>query len=329
MIVNIPYHDNYLITKDGKVYRDIDNEIVELPISKRKYKTVKIDNVIFRLDYLILLSFIGPVDLPISYKDGDVNYCEYDNLKFDIYREEIVDDFLFLNNTSIILKRIPGSNYDYITNNGVVYSMQLHRFKGIMHRKNGYHAHNVMICNKSKKWYTHRLVYLTWIGELDSDMVIDHLNGKIWDNRVSNLELTTSAENNLRAYNMNLKSKTWTDCKLEIVCMMMDAGFMKDDICRVLKLTDSDERRHLSTLINHLKNNEYMSDIAKKYNLQDYDNSDYRYRIISDEMENVIKELVFRGYQSTEISKITGLNRSTILTFIRNRMKESTTTIES
>lgn len=54
MIVNIPYHENYLITKDGKVYRDFDNEIVELPISKRKYKTVKIDNVIFRLDYLIL-----------------------------------------------------------------------------------------------------------------------------------------------------------------------------------------------------------------------------------------------------------------------------------
>lgn len=39
MIVKIPYHENYLITKDVKVYRDIDNKIN-------------------RIIYLILLTFI-------------------------------------------------------------------------------------------------------------------------------------------------------------------------------------------------------------------------------------------------------------------------------
>jgi len=329
-LVQIPTFDDFFISKNGNVFQKKNSELIEIKPIKKKFYYIKINSIEYRLDYLLMKSFIGEIGIKIIYKDGDYSFCELSNLLYDVKKEEFIDDYLFLNGLPIIFKKIPGSESDFITKNGIVYSIYLHRFKPIMHRQNGYYAHNVTIDSVSKKMYTHRLVYLTWIGNLDPERVIDHLNGKVWDNDISNLELVTPKENNIRAYETNLKERVWTDLKLEIVCKLMSANFNKDDICRALDIKDASERKNISYLIDSLKKGKYANRLTKKYDLSKYNNSDYHYEIISDEMKKVIYELVSRDYKSTEISRITGLNRSTVLNYIRKHVNNmSSTTIGS
>ena len=48
---------------------------------------------------------------------------------------------------------------------------------------------------KKKRWYVHRLVYQAFVGDLNPELVVCHLNNKRDDNRPSNLIQLTQKEN--------------------------------------------------------------------------------------------------------------------------------------
>lgn len=53
---------------------------------------------------------------------------------------------------------------------------------------------------KNKHVFVHRVVYQAHIGELDEALTINHKDGNGLNNHVTNLELVTQAENNLKAF---------------------------------------------------------------------------------------------------------------------------------
>lgn len=55
-------------------------------------------------------------------------------------------------------------------------------------------AHIPIMVNK-KRYMAHRLAWLYVYGEIDDSMVIDHINGDMSDNRISNLRVATSSQN--------------------------------------------------------------------------------------------------------------------------------------
>lgn len=71
-----------------------------------------------------------------------------------------------------------------------------------------YKAKIIKSCFKARYWYVnlmhngtkknyrvHRLVYMTYIGPIPSDKVIDHIDGNTSNNNLSNLRCVTQAEN--------------------------------------------------------------------------------------------------------------------------------------
>ena len=53
---------------------------------------------------------------------------------------------------------------------------------------------NVSYCNKT--YPAHRIIWEMFNGPIAEGMVIDHLNGDAWDNRLANLACKTRRENN-------------------------------------------------------------------------------------------------------------------------------------
>jgi len=65
----------------------------------------------------------------------------------------------------------------------------------------GYVQRRIVLDDGSSTYaLVHRLVAEAFIGPIPSGMQVNHLNGNRSDNRVENLEIVTSSENNLHAF---------------------------------------------------------------------------------------------------------------------------------
>lgn len=104
-----------------------------------------------------------------------------------------IEDFIYQN---IIYKPTCIKDY-YISENGQVlslkqkepYLMQSH----ICHF--GHHRIELKTENGAKKYFIHRLVYESWVGPLEEDKVVEHLDSNPANNHYTNLKLSTQQEN--------------------------------------------------------------------------------------------------------------------------------------
>lgn len=85
---------------------------------------------------------------------------------------------------------------------GIVYGP---RGKPIRRRASGY----VQPKTRERTYQAHRLVWEACHGAIPPGMEINHKNGVKTDNRIENLELATSRENNVHARRTGLNRATW------------------------------------------------------------------------------------------------------------------------
>lgn len=100
--------------------------------------------------------------------------------------------------------------YYRITEDGAVYSVRANRFIKPFH-KNGNHGEKsylripLQVKSKKKKFFVHRLVAYTYIGQpLDDEYVVNHKDGNKLNNHYTNLEWVTKSENNYHAIAIGL-----------------------------------------------------------------------------------------------------------------------------
>lgn len=92
-------------------------------------------------------------------------------------------------------KQIKGYENYYVTNNGIVINFQTREIKKQFLDRKGYSVVTLYKDNKPKNIRVHRLVALAFIDNPNNKPEVNHKNGVKTDNRVENLEWTTTREN--------------------------------------------------------------------------------------------------------------------------------------
>lgn len=87
----------------------------------------------------------------------------------------------------------------YVSNLGRVKNTKTNKIVKGTTRTDGYHQTRLQVYNNGKSILTHRLVWLTFVGEIEEGMVINHINGDKSDNRLENLEKVSHQENMIKA----------------------------------------------------------------------------------------------------------------------------------
>lgn len=109
-------------------------------------------------------------------------------------------------NYSLSLKNLPDEIWKqfrdteiYVSNLGRVKNTKTNKIVKGTTRTDGYHQTRLQVYNNGKSILTHRLVWLTFVGEIEEGMVINHINEDKSDNRLENLEKVSHQENMIKA----------------------------------------------------------------------------------------------------------------------------------
>lgn len=109
--------------------------------------------------------------------------------------------------TDKVLKPIPTDppNYYFARSDGKIYSVKTGLFLELKPSVNGKGYSTVSIFGKTK--YVHRLVMEAFYGP--SKLVVNHRDGKVYNNSVDNLEYCTISENVKHASRTGLRKRPW------------------------------------------------------------------------------------------------------------------------
>jgi hypothetical protein len=112
------------------------------------------------------------------------------------------------------MKAIPGYEDYFIDEDGNVYSCKFGKTRKMsLIKTKGYSIVSIYKNGKRKNIKVHRLVYLTFVGEILEDKVIDHIDRDKTNNKLSNLRLVTHQQNGFnrdpKGYYWNKRDKKW------------------------------------------------------------------------------------------------------------------------
>lgn len=308
--------DKYAINNDGEIRlvetgevikHEIINNTPYVTLTSTTGKTGKIS-----VAKLVLYVKVGNVDAPIIFKDGDKRNVHSSNLAYRI-------DDVFKNGENFIINGItfkpafgdPSTGY-YVSRDGIIYSLSRRKLMQKRYRDQFTYMHiNLHINGKLIEYQVHRLVYETWGGVIPEGYVIDHKDGKKFNNDISNLEPVTRAENTHRAYANGLANQAWNDYQVHLVCQCIIKGMVTSQIVRALGLEETKRNRdRVQCLIYDLKKGRIRRDITSKYDLENISEEDKKLNIsktqyaLSDYEVHDICKKIDSGMGDTAIHRI-------------------------
>lgn len=299
------------MTKTGKVYTEDEDthNVIEINIPNELYETFA---------RIILRTFVGFLpNAKIEYKDGDKTNIASDNLTYKIEMISIDADNIMICKDRF--KRIPGYPNHFISKYGVVYGREYHKFLKYKIFPNQYVQ--VGITNYDEEKPTrhfinlHRLVYITWGGEIPEGYHINHINSQPAINFVSNLEPMTRDDNTKYAhqYGYGRKPPThvpglWTESEIRNVCKHLVMGYTPTEIYNIMNLEGTISLSSFFTRCADVKNKRGdWKRIASEYDFSNAYN-EKRERHYSQEIMTKVLDLVRAGMNHKDIANQVGIN---------------------
>ena len=128
--------------------------------------------------------------------------------------------------------------------------------------KGGYVYYDLYKNQKRKRYFAHQLVYLTFIGDYDRKLDINHIDCNKQNNEISNLELTTRSENMKHAVRNGLCKKTIEQSFLHLdkqkrMVLNLETGIFYESIKEASFYHDLNRSTLTQRLDGKLKNNTY------------------------------------------------------------------------
>jgi hypothetical protein len=204
--------NQYKIYENGDVYNE--NKLIQKYFNGNNYSIfiiVNNKNKQFILHTLLYKLFIGEVPKGhyIWFKDDNINNICVSNLKLTSRRENKKPDKFDINEW----KFIPDYEDKYIINKqGIVKSLISNKILEDNYNTTFQQSYkSVKLIDKEgnrNSFLIHTLVYKTFIGNLETDKVIDHIDQNKFNNNLDNLRLITPSENSkncIRTYTSNIR----------------------------------------------------------------------------------------------------------------------------
>jgi hypothetical protein len=113
------------------------------------------------------------------------------------------------------MKNIKGYENYTISINGVVQNIRTGRFLRQCKNTKAYSMVTLSQNGVSKTLTIHKLVYITYISDVNKGFEINHIDGNKNNNNLSNLELVTKKENMVKAV-LNGQIKSGEECNLSV-----------------------------------------------------------------------------------------------------------------
>lgn len=152
--------------------------------------------------------------------------------KINLYKKRGTSDLTDLKDE--IWKVIPEYNKYEISNMGRIKYSIMNKNKRITlgSESGGYMKFTLRQNNKHRITNIHRLVALVFLPNLNNKIIVNHINGNRFDNRLENLEWSTHSENSQHAINTNLHV-----CRKKIDQYNINGEFIKtwDSMCQAYK----------------------------------------------------------------------------------------------
>lgn len=176
---------------------------------------------------------------------------------------------------------------------------------------------NVSLCIKKGKYQNfglHRLYASAYIPNPENKPIINHKNGKKYDNNPKNLEWSTYSENNKHAFDVGLKlpsGPSSENCNLtkhtreeaKMVCELLEAGYSPACITKLYP------NLHKSFVL-HIKNKKTWKDLSKD---RDFSNIFIHNTFFTKEEVLTMIQLFKDGLSTTDVIRAMGWEFSELL----------------
>ena len=173
-----------------------------------------------------------------------------------------------------------------VTKTGEVYSSYCSRFLKQGTDKDGYKK--VILTDDSGirvDYRVHRLVALTYVDGYEEGLVVNHKNGIVDDNCVSNLEWMTVSENTKHSYatGLQISNRGFNVTKVNLVhevCYLLEDGYKNREISEI---TQMDIKK-----VGEIKRGEYWNYISDQY---DFDKTPKKFKTDTEKVLKICKAL--------------------------------------
>lgn len=187
------FNKRYAITSSGIIKNMKTDKILPRYIDgSRLY--VLIDKSMYYIDQLVWNFFIGELIGKIKYKDDNIFNLNAYNLYTDCEIITVSQKEIYINGIEFL--QIPGMSKYYISRNGTVYTTTKNTFVNRNTNDKDYYTVTLVDDNNFRSpRKVHRLVYMTYIGSLDSKDIVNHKDGNRQNPNVTNLDVMTQRGN--------------------------------------------------------------------------------------------------------------------------------------
>lgn len=271
--VLIPDKFPYAINRRGDVYNIETNEDCEIGISSDGCTYIDLNGSLIDVRKLLLITFIGDIDLPVVSKRSDGTWLTLGDLTYALNSTDIhhiSDDPFEIEIRGHVFRAHPYYAGLLVSEDGIILRYPSLDFGKIWYSDSHYPRYDYHFSNRDyRSRPISHYVYETYIGEIEDRKIIDHKDNIPYHNHWSNLQQITQMENIHRSYisGLNKHRMPFTIDQIEKMCKMMEDGISGRDIALALGVPAN---KQLFSMLGRLYRGTAYSDIASRYNVKNY-----------------------------------------------------------
>lgn len=285
-------------TKEEKLVQEYYDYDIEKIVAELIFGDDESNKKFVKVEDLMAAAIYGYINLPVI-NDGRWKYLQRKNIRYKIDKiDQVSDNEIVISN--VHFKRYKNTYFYFSNINGIGYDKDKNEFLRQRENEKGYRRCSIANIETSR---IHRLVYISWIGQIEDENEVNHIDHKRWNNSLTNLEEMSKYEN-------LMDSKVYNDIKM----------LTKEEVVEIMKALQKYESVNSlaekygvnKNVIRDIKSGNKWKYMAK---YADFDPSqthkDSPNGLTPDDIRKVC-DMIMDGKQLKEIAEITGINYNTL-----------------